>query len=66
MAEEQKFNAGEYEKLTRAEQVLKDILEKQLNVRFKSNAEFKQLVNTTEIYLKQLNQIEISLLGVIG
>jgi hypothetical protein len=51
------------EALTRAEQILRDQLEKQLNIRFKSNEEFRKAVELNKEYLKQLNGIEIALDG---
>jgi len=51
------------EALTRAEQILKDQLEKQLNIRFKSNEEFRKAVELNKEHLKQLNAIEIALDG---
>ena len=38
------------EALTRAEQILKDQLEKQLNIRFKSNEEFRKAVELNKEY----------------
>jgi len=64
MADENNIpDPGQVASLTRAEQVLKDILEKQLNTRFKSNEEFKKLVDATTEYQKKLNEVEISLEG---
>lgn len=51
------------EALTRAEQILKDQLEKQLNIRFKSNEEFRKAIELNKEHLKQLNAIEIALDG---
>jgi len=49
------------EKLTRAEQILKDQLEKQLNIRFKSNEEFRKTIELNKEYNKKLNDIELAL-----
>ena len=51
------------DKLTRAEQILRDQLEKQLGIRFKTTEEFRNLVNATTEYQKKLNAIEIALDG---
>ena len=49
------------DKLTRAEQILKDQLEKQLNIRFKSNEEFRKTIELNKEYNKKLNDIELAL-----
>jgi hypothetical protein len=51
------------EALTRAEQILRDQLEKQLNIRFKSNEEFRKAIELNKEHLKKLNEIEIALDG---
>jgi len=51
------------DKLTRAEQILRDQLEKQLNIRFKSNEEFRKTIELNKEYDKKLNDIEIALEG---
>lgn len=54
-------NPDQIEALTRAEQILKDQLEKQLNIRFKSNEEFRKTIELNKEYDKKLNDIETAL-----
>lgn len=56
-------NPEQIDKLTRAEQILRDQLEKQLGIRFKTTEEFRKLVDATTEYQKKLNAIEIALDG---
>jgi hypothetical protein len=64
MAEDKNIpNPEQIEALTRAEQILKDQLEKQLNIRFKSNEEFRKTIELNKEYDKKLNDIEIALEG---